>query len=130
MAYSRENKEMKVLRKAETSERTSATAHQKEVLGILASCCLGLGVGLYVGTLTSAGGFKLRLYGPGANAETYVGKGDNMVDLIDEIAEAIGLAVLAMNVRADAKRLSVSPPPRGTSPGRAVETLPKIGGED
>ena len=79
----------RVLRKAETLSRSKPTSVQLESLAHLVKICASHRIGLYMGTINTSGGIKLRLYGSDENAETYLAHGDDPAEVLCEALDAI-----------------------------------------
>ena len=117
----------RVLRKAETQSRSKPTSVQLESLALLVQTCITNRIGLYMGTLNTSGGIKLRLYGADENAETYLAHGDDPAEVLCEALDAINAteASFALDERLSAAGLQggsevpVEP---------VVESLPKSTG--
>lgn len=125
----RKDNPMRVLRKAEQREPVEATEHLTGAIEILAGLGPVVGIGLYIGTVNTSGGVKVRLYGGDGNAETYIGRLDDAVEVIGEALEAIGHKGLIPTLRREAAARTLPKPPRPAESGRTIESLPPIGSE-
>lgn len=122
----RENNKTTVLRKGETRERRQTSPHQQQSFAVLVMFCLEHGIGTYIGTASSTGGVKFRLYWNRDSVETYLAVRDDPEEVMGEAVEAMGDDGLLRAWRAWLRANPLSGPETAAGEVRGVETLPPL----
>ena len=123
------NQQTRVLRKAEKREAVEATEHLLTSLEILVSLASPSGFGVYLGSINTSGGIKLRIYGPDGNAETYIGRTDDAIEALCEAFDALDAKHISRALISEAARRGLQKPAGRPGGAFTTEDLPPIGQE-